>query len=204
VNGGHECLVVEARALGDPVQTPFRADLDRHVGQRNVTVIEAGTEPQPMQLIAPNPFLEPARVDFRIRTIRIFGTRPLIEHQTTLLSLADVLTHIGDPALRETIISLGVEFAATDEHEGLQIQKGKVFGEGGNGFDSRVIGQLREQFDPDANLGDTQASIEIAGGGTATVAVEAKSPGHPDRAIVHHITQTTDGVPTGGYTIVLV
>ena len=42
VNGGHECLIVNAsNAILDPIQYPFQAALDRHVGQRNLTGIEA-------------------------------------------------------------------------------------------------------------------------------------------------------------------
>jgi hypothetical protein len=42
-NGGHECLIVNCTNwVADPIQYPYDADLDRHVGQRNVHVI-AGT-----------------------------------------------------------------------------------------------------------------------------------------------------------------
>jgi hypothetical protein len=42
LNGGHECLMVHcSSAIMDPIQAPFQPRVDRHVGQRNVHVIEA-------------------------------------------------------------------------------------------------------------------------------------------------------------------
>lgn len=41
VNGGHECLMVNVHNhILDPIIVPFNARLDRHVGQRNITVVE--------------------------------------------------------------------------------------------------------------------------------------------------------------------
>jgi hypothetical protein len=42
-NGGHECLVVRASSIGDPVgNNPWQPWLNRHVAQRNVSVVVAG------------------------------------------------------------------------------------------------------------------------------------------------------------------
>lgn len=42
VNGGHECLVAHVYdPLSDPLVAPFNTMADRHVGQRNVSVVEA-------------------------------------------------------------------------------------------------------------------------------------------------------------------
>jgi len=47
-NGGHECLIVNCTSpILDPIAQPFQPILDRHVGQRNITVLQ-GT---PGQLI---------------------------------------------------------------------------------------------------------------------------------------------------------
>jgi hypothetical protein len=41
-NGGHECLVAQAYdPVSDPLVAPFSPTLDRHVGQRNISVVEA-------------------------------------------------------------------------------------------------------------------------------------------------------------------
>ena len=42
VNGGHECLKVNCNnGMLDPIQHPFQPTVDRHAGQRNITVIQA-------------------------------------------------------------------------------------------------------------------------------------------------------------------
>lgn len=41
LNGGHECLMVHcSNAILDPITQPFQPTLDRHVGQRNITVLQ--------------------------------------------------------------------------------------------------------------------------------------------------------------------
>ena len=45
VNGGHECLVAEVfDPIADNLAAPFNPVLDRHVAQRNVTVITVPAE----------------------------------------------------------------------------------------------------------------------------------------------------------------
>jgi hypothetical protein len=47
LNSGHECLIVNTSApILDPIIDPFQAWLDRHVGQRNVMVINASAGKQ--------------------------------------------------------------------------------------------------------------------------------------------------------------
>lgn len=44
VNNGHECLKVNcSNVILDPIEHPFEPRLDRHVGQRNITVLEGET-----------------------------------------------------------------------------------------------------------------------------------------------------------------
>ena len=43
-NGGHECLVARVSGMGDPVGgNPWSPWLNRHVGQRNISVVPSGT-----------------------------------------------------------------------------------------------------------------------------------------------------------------
>jgi hypothetical protein len=42
-NGGHECVIVNCSSpILDPIVQPFQPTLDRHVGQRNLAVLQAG------------------------------------------------------------------------------------------------------------------------------------------------------------------
>jgi hypothetical protein len=47
LNGGHECLPVRAwDVCEDPLTTPeWDASINRHLGQRNIDVVQAGTSP---------------------------------------------------------------------------------------------------------------------------------------------------------------
>jgi hypothetical protein len=54
LNGGHECLMVNSHApINDPMTAPFQPKLDRHVGQRNVTVLPGPKQAQ-MQVVFNN------------------------------------------------------------------------------------------------------------------------------------------------------
>jgi len=75
VNGGHECVMVNTHnPLLDPIVQPFRAWLDRHVGQRNLTVIPSAAGQVVMfSLTAANILPMMARTQFvaRIEHLRI-------------------------------------------------------------------------------------------------------------------------------------
>jgi len=44
-NGGHECLIVRVRSVGDPIgSNPYSPSLNRHVAQRNMTVVSTGAD----------------------------------------------------------------------------------------------------------------------------------------------------------------
>jgi hypothetical protein len=47
-NGGHECLLAVATHVMDPGGAGFVASTDRHVGQRNITLAEPGTDLGPL------------------------------------------------------------------------------------------------------------------------------------------------------------
>jgi hypothetical protein len=69
VNGGHECLLVRvwdetSDGLGDP---PWDASLNRHVGQRNIHVVQAGDQAlHPLARSADQPLLLPAALNLQV------------------------------------------------------------------------------------------------------------------------------------------
>jgi hypothetical protein len=64
LNGGHECLMVNSHApISDPMTAPFQPKLDRHVGQRNVTVL-ASAQKAEMQVIFNN--IAPWQAEFML------------------------------------------------------------------------------------------------------------------------------------------
>lgn len=69
VNGGHECLLVRvwdetSDGLGDP---PWDASLNRHVGQRNIHVVQAGAQAlHPLARLVGQPLLLPAPLNLQV------------------------------------------------------------------------------------------------------------------------------------------
>lgn len=56
VNNGHECIIVNcSNLILDPLQFPFQANLDRHVGQRNFMVTSTAAQSD-LQLDVSNPW----------------------------------------------------------------------------------------------------------------------------------------------------
>lgn len=74
VNNGHECLKVNcSNWVLDPIQQPFKTRLDRHVGQRNVTVLAAAPGGTAKMMVFANnlfPIAADLRVTAQMRTLR--------------------------------------------------------------------------------------------------------------------------------------
>ena len=72
VNNGHECLMVNCtNPILDPIHLPFQPRQDRHVGQRNVTVLQGNAgELLNMNLVAANIFSLEAEVEFSVSVQR--------------------------------------------------------------------------------------------------------------------------------------
>jgi hypothetical protein len=197
VNGGHECLVVEVSSLSDPLTKTFRPDLDRHVGQRNVTVLPPEGEQQQMMLTLANPFSEPAVATLHVKTARLFGFEPLLELGLHLLPV-DALLHFDDPALAEPMAAIGLEHGGADPGAGLSVGDSWVLDGEGGAYDEETQHLLRERRDEDHDFGRPMVEVALPPGGRAVVelTVDFASGGG---ATLHRLTQVTDGVDVGGY-----
>lgn len=196
VNGGHECLVVEVSSLSDPLTNTFRADLDRHVGQRNVTVLAPGGEQQRMMLTLTNPFSEPAQTTLHVQTAVLFGFEPLLEFGLHLEPV-DSLLHFDDPALAEPMAALGLEHRGVDPGFGLVVGDPSVIEEAGSGYDEQTQVLLRARRDDRHDFGRRIAAVELPAEGRAVVELTVDLGG--GGAILHRLTQVTDGIDVGGY-----
>jgi hypothetical protein len=112
LNNGHECLMVNCSnpmmlAPGvvhsfpppsDPITLPFQPRLDRHVGQRNITVLKAKAgQMQAFSLAVNNlfPMRARARITARIEHVRV------TDHATRRVTRFEIINHIaafGSPA----------------------------------------------------------------------------------------------------------
>ncbi len=97
LNGGHECIIVNCSAqIGDPILNPFHPTLDRHVGQRNVTVLKDASEAQAFSLWLGNLFGERAEIVLQARTFELHG----------LSAVDHLLGALHDEAFRTAVTTL--------------------------------------------------------------------------------------------------
>ncbi len=201
VNGGHECLVVEVSSLTDPLKHTFRPDLDRHVGQRNVTVLAPEGEQQRMVLTLTNPFGEEARTRLHVRTTVLDGVERLVGFGLPIQPI-DAVIHAGDRTLAEPLAALGIEGGPSEPGLGLQVGDAVVTGKHAGGAGDEIQHLLRERRDPDHDFGRQVAEIDLPPFGVAQVEVAVNLGGAFGGAAVNRLTQVTDDVDVGGYTLV--
>jgi hypothetical protein len=215
LNGGHECLMVNtsnptiAAGLGvapgpfDPIQAPFAPVLDRHVGQRNLTVLPApagGTMAMTLNLTNVLPFAAAMAVTARTAC---FDVDPgLLEKLGEVDVLAALVGLVGNPkAPREGPVRLlgaeaWVKAAVGDLMDRVDTSKDRHFAAllvenlpagTGDGQDTVVVAR--------ANLkAGERRHVEI----TMGVPDELK----PGQFVVADIGQAWDGRMLGGYVVI--
>lgn len=195
--GTHQCLLVHAECLNDTVQVPARADLDRHVAQRNLT-IAAGPEQQ-MTLTIANPFVDDSLATIAVHTWRVRGLEPEMAERLGGTRW-DVLAHAGTAAVRELLADIGAEVEITDP-VGIGFQ-----GVGDESpfepFDEETQRQLRDRRGEGLG-GNIVAEANLAAASQRQVLLVANPPQEGDDSVfVHHLVQRIDGIEIGGYTVV--
>lgn len=96
VNGGHECLIVNTSApMLDPITSPYHSWLDRHVGQRNMHVVQAsGGQQLTVKLAANNVLPMLARTQFAATVFRLRVDREAAQ-RVSPGRLEDALAYFG-------------------------------------------------------------------------------------------------------------
>jgi hypothetical protein len=102
VNGGHECVQVHcSNPLFDPIEQPFLPRVDRHVGQRNLTVLHGPAgKTLAFAVKINNPWHWVGRTSIKARVERI----TVAAHATTRrdsLELVNALAAFGEPAAND-------------------------------------------------------------------------------------------------------
>jgi len=201
VNGGHECLIAEVSSMSDPLTHTFRADLDRHVGQRNVTVLAPEGDPQGMMLTLTNPFWEEAQTTLHLRTSLLFGVERLLGFGLHVQPV-DALLHADDRTLADPFAALGLEGGDTEPGTGLQIGEVVETGEGAGGYDEETQRRLRERRDDEQDFGSEVSEIFLPAAGVAQIELAVDLGGSDGGAMIHRLTQVSEGVDIGGYMLV--
>jgi hypothetical protein len=96
VNNGHECLIVRVSGIGDPLNSAASWDprSDRHVGQRNIAVVNVAADIRPLLKS-----LEASRL--RTATIRLSQVGPEAQNAVTLVAPKVVV----DPAVETHVLA---------------------------------------------------------------------------------------------------
>jgi hypothetical protein len=204
VNGGHECLIVVVSSTGDPLppKHAFRADLDRHVGQRNMTVLPNDDESRSITLRLTNPFGRDAPTEVWLRTDVVAGAERLVGIDLPVAPI-DCIVHAEDPALVDLLSGFGIEHGPIETGSGvLRIGDPRPGDITVDPVDPDVEEELRRTGAVGRDAGEAVAGIDLPPGATASLDVEIACGGWQGNPVVQRFTQVTDGVVLGGYTVV--
>jgi hypothetical protein len=245
VNQGHECVIVNSsHPMLDPIIEPFHAWADRHVGQRNLTVIPgAPAQALKFKLAVNNflPMLTRLRITARVEHVRVDKAAFRMMTQQDILHLAAAfgapftntaaeLMMRFQPATAEARVaklvaprlarftrnesqfvrSVGFQTrSAACVHSRLaedscRTSGAEEFGAAGQLYrasavlspEARGRAGAREQLLHEVALeGNERRSLEL----------ELVVPGNaaPGEFVVFHFVQRTEGLPVGGYTVLV-
>lgn len=214
VNGGHECLVVQLSSPsegGDDLKFPFAAALDRHVGQRNLTVLD--NQPgQKLQLVVGNPFRSAELFTVRLSTLLVSGN--MDEFRT--LDVRDLMGLLGSAVAGRKPTSIGdqqLQLEVTDMTQrefGVSLtraRKSKRYCQGQHGEDLARYLDARARSDPDfdpATLGRSLVEFVLQSDESRVLDFDLPPVDvGSNHFLVHHLTQVVAGCDIGGYTVVV-
>lgn len=215
LNGGHECLMVNTSnptiAAGpgpspgpfDPIQAPFAPVLDRHVGQRNLTVLPASAgEAMTITLNLNNVLPFAANMAVTARTACFEVDPELLEKLGEVDVLAVLVGLVGNPkAPREGAIRLlgsqaGVEANVGDTVDRLDTSEDRRFA-------ALLVEHLLEA-PGDGQEGAVVAEAGLKAGERRQLDVKVGVPGELKRGqfVVADLAQSWEGRLIGGYVLI--
>jgi hypothetical protein len=228
VNGGHECLMVNCSAplLGDAITQPFEPTLDRHVGQRNVTVVQSSAgEIVHFRVAVTNLIHEAAQVTLasRIEQVTVTYSDALAPRDLVNLVAAYVRgaatasvdsTHLPNepragavPARGPVLRDASAGRSAPHVHARLSAES-KVIPSAGARVDldrlRRGAGLVRSSGSHLGNVHTLEVlAMRALEQRRAELELKIPADARPGEFIVFHLTEAVEGLVLGGYTIVV-
>ena len=207
VNGGHECLIVQCTCPQDPITNPFLPALDRHVGQRNITVAQP-LHMQKLQLQLNNPFRSEQAFTLQLSSRLVqLDLQKWGKGDVALLTslLANLQSPHRAPARAEEGLVLRVEDVTERDLHVRVVKKKEV--------SAPRIDEKRLDYDhyihqraiphPET-LGKVLGTFSLAPQLMAVVDIEiAPFELKNGEFIVHRLVQTAGGCEIGGYTVIV-
>ncbi|MET8572436.1 hypothetical protein [Streptomyces sp. NPDC004783] len=114
---------------------------------------------------------------------------------------ADALLHADDQALAGPLAALGLEVIDVEPGDYLWVGEPDIEESKAGGYDEETQRQLLGRRRPDHDFGPEAARVVLPPATVARVKVNAEPGGMQGRALVHRLTQVTDGVDVGGYAL---
>lgn len=201
VNGGHECLYAEVTCLLDPVTSPFRPDVDRHVAQKNVSVADP-SKPFALQLSVGNPFTGAADTQLLLQSVTVKGAARLFNADASP-SAIDILQHLDDHFAAKKIADLQIQLGTS---AGGSLKAGDLQPTDAQPATLDQATQnliLQRQAARPTEGEQVIGQIDLPEGGAATIEFSTAAEGPGDSAFVHHIRQISRGIDVGGYTVIV-
>ncbi|MBA3617052.1 MAG: hypothetical protein H0W52_13195, partial [Rubrobacteraceae bacterium] len=107
-----------------------------------------------------------------------------------------------DRTLADPFAALGLEGGDTEPGTGLQIGEVVETGEGAGGYDEETQRRLRERRDDEQDFGSEVSEIFLPAAGVAQIELAVDLGGSDGGAMIHRLTQVSEGVDIGGYMLV--
>jgi hypothetical protein len=200
---GDECLVVQLASDQESAAHPFMPELDRLVGERNVSVLADPQTDWPMPLQAANPFPEQATTLLLVSSRFVRNAARLVG-QNLGISPADVLVHIDEPPAAAIARQLGLVVQPADPGTGVQLLSLTPYGQAATGFSDVELNLLRHRAGGvPQSWGRVLANVVLPGHATATATLRVDRTAPADAAVVHELRQVSNGVLLGGYAMIL-
>ena len=214
ISTGHECLIVNTTCdINDVIAQPFQPTLDRHVGQRNVNVVQAGAGKVVNFAVGVNnlaPMMATITVAARLEHLAVS------RKATATMSHRDIVNHVAN-YVRGEHTDIVRDFAdesrfgrsAPRIRGQLSEASSIVPSREGRSFfahmllasDQRAASGSRREMNRDIPL----AEAVMKGFEHRTLDLELGIPGNagPGEFVVFHVIQEIAGLQVGGYTIVV-
>lgn len=211
-NGGHECLIVNCTSpILDPIKQPYQVSLDRHVGQRNVTVLEAvAGQTVHFRVSVNNFFPAPVRVTIATRIAHAVAATSALR-STTFQELANRLAMYVKPReggsqvksndLRLTWSNPRIRATLSEPARTMQVEGARAY-----------LGELLLEADRMSAIGRADTNLDVVLQETNMEAFEERHldieldiPGNirTDEFLITHLLQRAFSAYIGGYTIIV-
>ena len=196
VSDGHECLIVQASCPSDPLMNPMRPDLDRHVGQRNLSVVAPG------QLIRirfriPNPFGEHFRFALQHSAVAVRGELDALPREAAIALMTSTQDSVNSPRMSRADISdqVGVRLVGREEQRPVSVADNVA-------ERASLLTRLRSAPDRMQTSSLPLADIHLREYGSVLVTVQIMSAATAETSVVHRFSQVADGIEIGGYDVI--